>query len=1062
VKTQKTAFPNTVIRASAGTGKTFQLSNRFLGLVFAGTPIDSILATTFTRKAAGEILDRVLLRLAEASLDAAKLAELSRQIGDSTLDRTRCRRALSDMVRQMHRLRISTLDSFFMQIAQSFSLELGLPPGWQIADDVVDAELQRAAVRAVLQNQTTSDVLRLMHLLTKGQASRSVGEQIASLVKSLYSYYQEAPAEAWHAIPRLKQLTPPELAGKLIALESVGLPSHQNWKKAHEKSLQDARGEAWEDFLSKGLASKIFAGETTYYKKPITQDILDAYAPLIQQSKAVILGQIANQTEATFDLLKHFDAAYQANKLSDRAMRFDDIARKLGAAEMADRLDDVLFRLDVGIAHLLLDEFQDTSPLQWRVLRPLARRAVGTGDGHSFFCVGDVKQAIYGWRGGVAEIFEAIDEELDRIEPKTLDHSWRSSQPVIDCVNQVFLGLAGNTVMQKYADAAEKWSERFAEHSTEHTAMPGYCSMATARVAAEGEDRAIVTLQHAVEEIIRLREQSPGCSIGVLVRRNAAVARLIFELRRRGIEASEEGGNPLTDSPAVELALSLLTLADHPGDTIARFHLANSPLGKVVGLSDWRDADAALRLSLGVRQSLLTAGYGPTVYQWTKQLAPSCDRRDLNRLLQLVELAYGYENQASVRADDFVTLVRRQRIQNPARADVRVMTVHQAKGLQFDIVVLPELDVGISGQPPQIVVSRPTPVGEIDRVCRYVSKDLQPLLPAAFQAMFGAHERRVVEESLCVLYVAMTRAIHALHIIVAASKPNERTIPSTWAGLLRAALADGKPTSSATTLYEHGDAQWFTKLEKKDSEQADKTTADNEPKPPLVIRLAKSPSEATRGLDRRSPSQLEGGTRISLARRLRFDVSPQLDRGTLFHAWFQQIEWLDDGRPAEDALRHIAAAPQFAGLNVDELLKKFYASLERPAIREVLCRSTYRQPPKAGAACAIHAMDGGTRWRWQVWRERPFAVRNGNTILNGAIDRLVTLCDGDRTVAADVVDFKSDVLTADDLTAVDVRVEIYRPQIEAYRLAASKLCRLAPDRISARLLFVAHGLVKSL
>ena len=82
---------------------------------------------------------------------------------------------------------------------------------------------------------------------------------------------------------------------------------------------------------------------------------------------------------------------------------------------------------------------------------------------------------------------------------------------------------------------------------------------------------------------------------------------------------------------------------------------------------------------------------------------------------------------------------------------------------------------------------------------------------------------------------------------------------------------------------------------------------------PLVIRLAESPPQATRGLDRRSPSQLEGGPRVNLARQLRLDGSPQLDRGTLLHAWFQQIEWLDDGRPAEDVLRHIAAAPEFSG-----------------------------------------------------------------------------------------------------------------------------------------------------
>jgi ATP-dependent exoDNAse (exonuclease V) beta subunit len=173
-------FPNVVIRASAGTGKTFQLSNRFIGLAAAGEPLDTILATTFTRKAAGEILDRVLTRLAEAALDSKKLAELTKHVGDSSLDRARCLDILHNLLRQLHRIRVGTLDHFFIQIARSFSLDLGLPPGWRIVDEVVDHRLRAEAIRRVLEDKPTQDTVRLMHLLTKGEASRSVSRQIAS------------------------------------------------------------------------------------------------------------------------------------------------------------------------------------------------------------------------------------------------------------------------------------------------------------------------------------------------------------------------------------------------------------------------------------------------------------------------------------------------------------------------------------------------------------------------------------------------------------------------------------------------------------------------------------------------------------------------------------------------------------------------------------------------------------------------------------------------------------------------------------------------------------------
>ena len=198
--------------------------------------------------------------------------------------------------------------------------------------------------------------------------------------------------------------------------------------------------------------------------------------------------------------------------------------------------------------------------------------------------------------------------------------------------------------------------------------------------------------------------------MGILVRRNQSVGQLITLLRHvHGIAASEEGGNPLTDAMAVQLILSVLRLADHPGDTVARFHVAHSPLGPVVGLAHYDDHAEAARVAFAIRQRLMTMGYGPTIDGWAHALADACDQREVNRLMQLVELAYGYEAQATERPTDFVAYVEGRRWRTPQHAPVRVMTIHQAKGLQFAIVVLPELDVPLEGQPPLVVEGRAAP-----------------------------------------------------------------------------------------------------------------------------------------------------------------------------------------------------------------------------------------------------------------------------------------------------------------------------------------------------------------
>ena len=1064
-------FSDVVIRASAGTGKTFQLSNRFIGLVADGRPQDAILASTFTRKAAGEILERVLLRMAEAALNERKTAELAGFIGDPRLDRTRCLALLREMVRQLHRLRVGTLDQFFIQIARSFSLELALPPGWQVADEVVDDRLRAAAVRDALNAESTEYVLRLMNLLSKGDAARSVSEQISDQVNSMYDLYLEAPPEAWDCLERPKMVAAEVIAAKLVELQGVALPQDKRFAKARAADLARFRAQQWEDFIGTGLAAKVADGSCRFCNKEIPAEAVEIYGTLVAQAKAVIVATIADQTRATFDLLQRFDQSYALLKADRRAMRFADITRCLGRGWVAEHVDDVLYRLDSHLSHMLLDEFQDTSLLQWQVLRPFAHRVVGAAESknaaRSFFCVGDVKQAIYGWRGGVAEIFEAIDRELGGLEHESLNTSFRSSQAVIDTVNHVFTHIAANPVLTRYGTAARQWGGRFEHHTTTRADLPGYCCMTTAAAAGDGQSQSEVTLAYAADQIKKLREASPAAEIGVLVRKNDTVRRLIYELRKRGLEASEEGGNPLTDSPAVVLVLSLLRLADHPGDTAARYHLANSILGRALQFADHDDSAATERLAENVRARLMADGYGPTIDDWTRLLSDVCDRRDLGRLVQLVELAYGYEPDATSRPGDFVGLVEKRRVEDPTSAPLRVMTVHQSKGLQFDVVVLPELDINLHGQTPQFVVGRNAPTEPVNRVCRYVSKTTRVLFPKSLQKMFEEQERRDVEESLCLLYVAVTRAVHALHMIVAPSSGKERALPATFAGVLRGALrSDTKPIGPETLVFEQGDANWASAAGKTLS-AAIQATPDEETAKELVFKFADAPAGRRRGLERRSPSQLEGGPLVDLAERLRLDTGEALGRGTLVHAWFEQITWLEDGQPADEVLQEIGRRQGFSPGKLSHLLEQFRHVLDKPAVRNALTRSTYadktvgEQTSPDHSSCVHLAAHGDLKSpRWEVRQEYPFAVDDGEGILAGTIDRLVILYDGDRPVGADVMDFKTDAVSLDRSRGIENRVAVYRPQIEAYRRAVVELTGLPAERISARLLFSEAGCLR--
>src|SRR5262245_61282871 len=213
-------FPHLVIRASAGTGKTHQLATRFIGLLAAGARPDQILATTFTRKAAGEILDRVLSRLAAAADDDAHRQQLAQDIGRS-LARDDCRALLVTTVRQLHRLHVGTLDGYFIRVATQFGPELGLPPGWAIGDELIDAVLRDEAVEQLLATGRSADLLALVHALAKGATQRSVSRLVHDTVAGLFDVFRDAQPVAWDALQYPPALRPEELVQALAALAEL-------------------------------------------------------------------------------------------------------------------------------------------------------------------------------------------------------------------------------------------------------------------------------------------------------------------------------------------------------------------------------------------------------------------------------------------------------------------------------------------------------------------------------------------------------------------------------------------------------------------------------------------------------------------------------------------------------------------------------------------------------------------------------------------------------------------------------------------------------------------------
>jgi ATP-dependent helicase/nuclease subunit A len=1068
------ALPRQLILASAGSGKTFRISSQLIAILAAGEQPDAIFASTFTRKAAGEILDRVLGRLAEASLSreaAAELAGHARDCGapNAQPDPAFWLDVLERVVPQLHRLNIGTLDAFFVRAVRSFAFELGLPPEWSIADDAGNATIQERALLDVFREVDPALLVQLVQDIAGGRATRSVHDALlqraGALLKLHYALHPDARDVGWSAldddraeepapsVQRVAQRAAQRAALAAAIAQADDLPRtakgapNRTWQNAVAAAARAVEVADWDALLNGKLCSAVLNGDD-FAGHPVPPAVAALLHEAWTLARADVQARFAVQARALGGFSRLYAAALERRRRDSGLFGFDDLTRALGGEDGIAARPDLYYRLDARTRHILLDEFQDTSLAQYEAIEPLLAELVSGYEGErAALIVADPKQSIYGWRGGSPDIVTAV-QQRHQLDVARLFRSWRSSPVVLDTVNELFAALPGLPI---WADddvagaVVREWLAAFTPHESAKPALPGYARVeAGAFDEGTGQDRPKLC-RYAAERVAELHARMPDCSIGVLTRRNATVARMMLELKRCGVRASEEGGNPLTDSAAVTSILALLRLADHPGNTVARYHVAHTPVGTALGYTDHADDDAARRLAERVRRHLVRDGYGVTVADLVARIRDDCDTRELRRTSQLVELAWRYEPEATLRPSDFVRWIEARRVEDPVAAQVRVMTVHQSKGLEFDIVVLPELDAPlVHGSVTAPLAYRSHPAERPTLAFPYVAARFMPLFSDTPKLAAAADQARSAElrDSLSSLYVALTRARYALHVFIRPDGPNGPSTAKTGARVLREALAaDAHDIREGAVLHERGNPEWCQLLE-----DVPRKAPDAPAHGPVAIKLADGAGRH-RTLPRRTPSELEGGSRTDLSLVLRLGAAEARDRGSIAHLWLEQVQWLEEGVPHHDTRAQLArtVAPDIDDASLAGITARFDAWLASPAIAAALSRSAH--PAAADRTDVVS----------RVECEVPFIHRDGDILIEGIIDRLVIDRSEDGVSAARIIDYKTDDVSDD--AALARRFDHYVPQLQAYRRAVAGMYRLPPHAVSAHLVFLEAGAV---
>jgi len=1053
-----------MISASAGSGKTYQLARRYAHLLALGADAEGIAAMTFTRKAAGEFFNRILRRLAELAVKPEEAEAFFKGTEPPVAENLDYPQMLRRVTRKLHRLRLGTLDSFFAGLTRCFPLELGLPASARVMQEDETRQAMEEAMESLLARLASEQDRRSLELLTEsfkqatfGSGEKTVDETLKQwandgIVLWEDSVRQTSETRGWgeiHAIwpQRLPSLKP--LAEVIANVRRDFVPPHEPGKKLLEdtllavsetipgmtlpprvKELLEKLTDLWPE-LEKGR------GELTWMRKKISLEAPAARA-LHQLAQTLQVREFFVRSERTRGLaaVTAMLAEEYARQIRSRGrLSFADVQRLLSAAVQQDSpwlggAGDLWYRLDGRYDHWLLDEFQDTSRSQWSVISALVDEVIqDVGGRRSFFAVGDPKQSIYLWRQAEPDLFTDIQKAYPAdgqrgLHEQPLSVSYRSGPAVLEAVNQVF---GNRPVLESLLPEGSLKGFAFQTHRASQSGLNGHSALLSPLKKDPDEQEGTVEVAAAL-----LREIEPlkrGLSCAVLVRSNKEATATTQVLRQlTGMEVvCESDLHPCTDN-AVNLALlSILQLAAHPADKQALEHLKMTPLWTVLTAEErswrWRIAE--------VQRLVQAEGFAAFMEAWmevVRGVLPDMDAFHTRRLGQMADIAAEFDVEGCRDVDAFIRFARNYplRVRGPLQA-IQVMTVHASKGLEFDVIIMPKLDGDAMDKlrREELMVSRDQQgLRWVLQTPPRVYAELDPTLGAEMKEA----KRRGAFESLCRLYVAMTRAKRGLYMILEPRKKTATALKES--ALLRAALAEEtepEPEAAWCVEWETGEPDWFTQ-EQRQPEQIPEVIALRQPLGPLLRETQPMPR-------RRTPSG-EESFKVSGAVLFSAGREPGRRLGTLAHELFAEVMWQE---PWEKLTQRWQEKALLTAADLQ-------SSGDTPEGR------AWRMVENVLASEAGQSVFQPVPMPTQLWLERPFDLVMDGEWVSGIFDRvhLTRAADG-RCISAWIIDFKTDEIAHEE--ALAGKLAGYAPQIALYREALEKLTGLKAASIRCSLLF---------
>ncbi len=1090
--------------ANAGSGKTHVLTTRIVRLLLAGARPGAILCLTFTKAAAAEMHGRLSGLLADwaTAADAKLDEELLKRLGQSPDEATKraARTLFARVIDAPGALRIQTIHAFCESLLKRFPVEARVPPHFAVADEGVAAELMAQARNQLLADAMHDVPLREALAVAVGRADERMfaeaidhllagrrrlrvaigptGDGLEAAIAELWREFGVAPGDSPQLAVRrcFESVDRADFAAAVAALAAGGKTDRDRAARLKAALAAPTAAEFYalwrRAFLTaEGTAAKRLATKDVQAASPLTFALLQEEQTRIVDLDAALNGIAAASASAALlrlgnALLQRYDRLKQARALLD----YDDLILR-AVALLQGAAPWVLYKLDGGIDHLLVDEAQDTAPEQWQAVAALVDEffagagARETRPQRSVFVVGDEKQSIFSFQGADLAAFERMRAALaakarEAWHEVPLEVSFRSSQLVLDLVDRTFAAPAlaagvvsgGKTVLHRAARLGaaghvELWPPLLPDQTADPVAWDApldYVSIEHPSVKLATRIARTVKGWIGTEYLPALGRTVRAGDVLVLVRRrNRFFDACVRAFKDAGVPVAGADRMKLLDQIAIMDLLALARFCLLPGDDLALAELLKSPL---YGFDDddlfaiahlrARTLWQALRTRAPenpkwqaaadeLSELLARADYVPP-YEFYAELlhARSGRKRMLARLGpdaadpidEFLAKCLAFERLSAPSLQGFVQWFQSgatdiKRDMEQGRDEVRVMTVHGAKGLEAQIVFLPDT-CGVPTVKDRVLwrsTGTPLPLWPPARV-----KGLAPI-----DAANAAADAAAMAEYRRLLYVAMTRTRDRLYVCGWSSREPS---PDSWYAAIakgfeelaaeHASLGDrdNPPAPRVTTPELEGLPVRRIRTPQTGAVKADKEAAAAAATVPLpawaLTREAPLEPQPPRPL---IPSAPQAAPRV--ASPLGAKNRDAFLRGKLIHRLLQS---LPDLAPAarEAAARRLLARNAYGldAAQIDEIAAETLRVLADPEFAPAFAPGSLAEAP-------IVARIGGAGTGWRA--------------LAGRIDRLAI--SPERIL---VVDFKTNRPPPADAASVDAG---YLAQLAAYRAALRPL-----------------------